>query len=65
MTRTEKDNWLCNLENTAGIVGEQIGWEIVSFVLQRYNVTCIEQLNPSDYQNVFSELYAIEADLRN
>ena len=61
MTDAERENWLCNLQETATIVARQTSRETVYNVLSRYGATSIEKLNPGYYSDVFSDLYAIEA----
>lgn len=62
MTKSDKENWLINIENTAAEVADMYGYKVVESVFQRFQAKCIEELNPSDYPAVFSELYAIEVD---
>lgn len=62
MTQLSNENWLINIENTAAEVADMYGYEVVESVFQRFQAKCIEELNPSDYPAVFSELYAIEID---
>lgn len=64
MTKGECKNWIVNIENTASTISSQLGSAVVDGVFQRYGVHSVEDLNPSDLPDVFSELYAIEADLR-
>ena len=63
MTNKERQNWIINIENTAAIVSVQVGQAVVDSVFKRYGAHSIEELNPSDLPEVFSDLYAIEADL--
>lgn len=65
MTKSERENWLCNIQETATLVARQTSWGTVKSVLRRYGVSSIEELRPSDYPAVFSDLYAIEADTRD
>ena len=65
MTRSERENWLCNIQETATLVARQTSWGTVESVLKRYGASSIEKLNPGDYPAVFSDLYAIEADTRD
>jgi len=65
MTKVERENWLCNIQNTADAVEKQTNRATVQSVLQRYGVASIADLNPGDYPEVFSDLYAIEADTRD
>lgn len=63
MTKSERRNWIINIENTAATVSAQVGQAVVDSVFRRYGAHGIEDLNPSDLSEVFNELYAIEADL--
>ncbi len=64
MTNNERRNWIINIENSAAVVESQLGWEVVKSVFERYAAKNICDLNPKDLPEVFSELYAIEANLR-
>lgn len=64
MTNNERRNWIISIENSAAVVESQLGWEVVKSVFERYGAKNICDLNPKDLLEVFSELYAIEADLR-
>lgn len=63
MTRSERRNWITNIESSAATVESQLGSATVNFVFERYGAHGIEDLNPSDLPEVFSDLYAIKADL--
>lgn len=65
MTRTERENWIVNIENTASFIAAESGEEVVASTLNKYGASSIEQIASSDLSDVFSELYAIEADLRS
>ena len=64
MTTIEKDSYIISIEESASIISSQVGSAVVDSVFQRYGAHSVEDLNPSDLPDVFSELYAIEADLR-
>lgn len=64
MTGIERENWLINIENSASFIASEIGNEVVEATLYKYGVRSIEQIASSDLSEVFSELYAIETDLR-
>jgi hypothetical protein len=64
MTTNEKDCYITSIEESASIISSQVGSAVVDFVFQKYGAHCVEDLNPCDLSDVFSELYAIEADLR-
>ena len=65
MTREERNNWIVNIENTASFISSEIGDETVAAILYKYGARSIEQIASSDLSDVFSELYAIEADLHS
>ena len=64
MTISEKDSYITSIEESASIISSQVGSVVVGSVFQRYGANCVEDLNPCDLPDVFSELYVIEADLR-
>lgn len=65
ITKAERANWIVNIENTASFIESEIGTETVDFVLEKHGAKTVEQIVLSDLSGVFSELYAIEADLRS
>ncbi len=69
MTRYEKDNWLCSIRDSENAVieglGQDFGQEVVNFIYNKYGASSIEDLSPSCYSDVFSELYFYEADLKD
>lgn len=64
MTKTERKNWIINIESTAATVGAQVGQAVVDSIFKRYGAHGTWDLNPSYLPDVFSELYAIESDLK-
>ena len=64
MTTIEKDSYIISIEESASIISSQVGSAVVDSVFQRYGAHSVEDLNPCDLPDVFSELYAIEAGLR-
>lgn len=64
MTQGERQNWLINIENCAAVIESCLGLAVVQSVLNRYGAQSIWELNQSNLSEVFSELYAIESDLR-
>lgn len=63
MTKHERENWIVNVENSAAAIESQLGSAVVDSVFERYGAHGVWDLNPNDLPDVFSELYAIEADL--
>lgn len=64
VTKDERENWIINIENTASTISSQLVSVVIDGVFQRYGTHSVEDLNPSELPDVFSELYAIKADLR-
>lgn len=64
MTKHERENWIVNIENSAAAIESQLGSAVVASVFSRYGAHGTWDLNPNEMPDVFSELYAIEADLR-
>lgn len=62
MTKSEKMNWMSNIENSAAAVAKEYGRKTVDFIFKKYNATNVCNLSPCVYSEVFSELYAIETD---
>lgn len=48
-----------NLESAATEVSQQLGSKEVEFVFMKYGATNLDDLDPSDYSSVFSELEAL------
>lgn len=48
-----------NIESAAAEVSQQFGSEEVEFVFMKYGATNLDDLDPSDYSSVFSELEAL------
>lgn len=65
MTKMERENWIINIENTASFIASEIGDEVVNSTLYRFGASSIENISDSDLSEAFSELYAIEADLKS
>ena len=64
MTKSERKNWIINIENSAAAISTQLGQAVVDSVFKRYGAHGLWDLNPVHLPGVFSELYTIEADLR-
>ena len=66
MTKYERENWLCNIQDYATRVAEQFGWETVRFVLNEYggSASSIETLIPSYYEEVWNALFDYEVGMR-
>ncbi len=61
----DNESWRINIENSADFIEEKVGARTVQAIFEKYGATGPDDLSPSHYSEAFSELYAIEADLRN
>jgi hypothetical protein len=57
-------DYIISIDNAASIISSELGDAVVESVFQKYGAHDIDDLNPAYLPDVFSELYAIEADLR-
>ena len=64
MKSNERDNWLINIDNSAAAVASQLGSAAVEAVFRRCGIACAEEADDCDLAEIFSELYALEADSR-
>lgn len=62
MRNSRKEDLLISIQNTASEVAGEYGDDVVKNVLERYNAASIEDLSPSNYEEVFGELYQIATD---
>lgn len=58
MTKSEKNNWLINLED----VSSQVDAKIVQFVCGKYGANNIYELSPHNYQDAWNELFDYARD---
>lgn len=65
MTSSERENWITNIKNTISFITSEIGNETVDLILCKYGANDIENITSSDFTEIFSELYAIEVELRS
>lgn len=61
----DNESWRISIEQSADFVEKRLGAETVKAIFQKYNASCLENLSPCYYSDVFSELYQYEADLRD
>ena len=64
MTKQERENMIDNITNSATIIEAELGPTVSASVFERFGTSNILELGDGDLSDVFSELYAIEADLR-
>ena len=64
MTKSDKENWIINIQNAANEVATLFGNDEVTHILKKYGASSIEYLSPCYYAEVFNELDFIANDLR-
>ena len=57
-------DYIISIDKAASIISSELGDAVVESVFQKYGAHNIDDLNPTYLPDVFSELYAIEVDLR-
>lgn len=57
-----RQDWRINIENLATSVSAEYGSEVAESVFSRYGATGFEDLSPSYYGVVFSDLMLMDAD---
>ena len=63
MANISNYNYIASIEQSVLIINTELGNRVAESVFERYGAHGIDDLNPSDLPDVFSELYAIEASL--
>ena len=64
MTKSERQNWIDSIESSAAGVSSELGSAVVDSVFRRFGVNCVEDASDSILPDIFSEMYAYEADLK-
>ena len=64
MSSISKQDYINSIEESVSIISSELGSEVVDSVFQRYGAHCVDDINPTDLPEVFSELYAKETDFR-
>ena len=64
MANINNSDYIASIEQPVSIINAELGNRVAESVFERYGVHDTESLNPSYLPDVFSELYAIETDLR-
>lgn len=55
-------DWRINIENLALRVAEKYGKQVAQSAFERFGATCIDNLDTSHYEDVFSDLMVIDSD---
>ena len=56
------EDLLISIQDAANQVVNESGGDVAKYVFLRFGATCAEDLKPSDYEAVLSELYLIAND---
>ncbi len=62
---TDNESWQISIEQSAHFVAKHLGDETVRAIYKKYNASCLKDLNPCHYSEVFGELYQYEVDLND
>lgn len=62
MTKSKREMWRINIENTAAAVTAQYGNEVAESVFKRYDAHGLYDLSLCYYSEVFSDLELIASD---
>lgn len=57
-----KLDWQANIESLADRVSNEYGEAVAASAFARVGATCFDDLNPSDYESVFSDLMLMDSD---
>lgn len=64
MSNINHSDYIASIEQSVLRISAELSSRVAESVFERYGAHGIEDLNPSYLPDVFSELYAIEADLQ-
>lgn len=64
MANIRNFDYIASIEHSVSVISAELGNSVAESVCERYGAHDIEDLNPTYLPDVFSDLYAIEADLR-
>jgi hypothetical protein len=64
MTKSDKENWIINIQNAANEVATLFGNDEVTHILKKYGASSIENLSPCYFTKVFDELDFRASELR-
>lgn len=64
MSNINHSDYIASIEQSVLRISAELSSRVAESVFERYRAHGIEDLNPSYLPDVFSELYAIEADLQ-
>lgn len=57
-------DYIINIRYAAAFISSELGSEVVDSVFQKYGAHDTDDLDPAFLPEVFSEMYAIELDLK-
>ncbi len=62
--KSGREHWITNIENSAAAICSELDSAVVEAVFRRYGANSVDDANPNNLPEIFSELYAIETDLK-
>lgn len=64
MANISNSDYITSIEQSVSVISTELDSKVAAAVFERYGAHGVENLNPAYLPEVFSELYAIEADLQ-
>ena len=64
MNESEASDYRTSIEGSEKAILLKLDSSVVLGVYSKYGASCLEEVNDYDLPEVFSEMYAIEADLK-
>lgn len=64
MANLSKESYIASIEESTSIICKELGPEVVQSLYRRFGANDLEGIKTADLPEVFSEFYAIEADLK-
>ena len=63
MAKDEQEIWINSIQDTISKINSHFGLAQVSFIFRNHNAKTIEDLDPSDLPDVFSEIHELANNL--
>lgn len=64
MANISNSDYIASIEQSVSAISTKLDSKVAESVFERYEAHGLDDLNPSYLPDVFSELYAIEADIQ-
>lgn len=64
MANLSRNDYLASIEESASYISSEIGPEVIQSIYQRFGAINLDEIKTAYLPELFSEIYAIEADLK-